>query len=56
MGAHPGRCIDTALDYLAQQIPATWQDKDSIATLQSLDMMGAFYRVVPARLLHNMRE
>ncbi len=29
---------------------------DSMATLLSLDMTGAYNRVVPARLLHNMRE
>jgi hypothetical protein len=30
--------------------------KYGVATLLSLDMTGAFDRVVPARLLHNMRE
>jgi hypothetical protein len=56
MGARPGRSIDTALDFLVQHIHALWQNKDSVATLLSLDMTGAFDRVVPARLLHNMRE
>jgi hypothetical protein len=56
MGAHPGRSINTALDFLVQQIYATWQNKDGVATLLLLDMTGAFDRVVPARLLHNMRE
>jgi hypothetical protein len=56
MGARPGRSIDTALDFLVQPIYATWQNKDGVATLLSLDMTGAFDRVVPARLLHNMRE
>ncbi len=56
MGARPGRSIDTALDFLVQQIHATWQSKDRVSTLLSLDMTGAFDRVVPARLLHNMRE
>jgi hypothetical protein len=56
MGARPGRSIDTTLDLLVQQIYATWQNKDGVATLLSLDMTGAFDRVVPARLLHNMRE
>jgi hypothetical protein len=55
-GARPGRSIDTALDFLVQQIYATWQNKDEVATLLSLDMTGAFDRVVPAWLLHNMRE
>jgi hypothetical protein len=56
MGARPGRSIDTALDYLVQQIHATWHNKDGVATLLLLDRTGSFDRVVPARLLHNMRE
>jgi hypothetical protein len=56
MGADPGRSIDTALNFLVQHIHATWQNKDAVATLLLLDMTGAFDRVVPARLLHNMRE
>jgi hypothetical protein len=56
MGANPSRSIDTALNYLVKQIHATWQNKDSIATLLSLDMTNAFGRVVPAWLLHNIRE
>jgi hypothetical protein len=56
MGAHPGESIDTAPDYLVQQIHATWQNKDGVAMLLLLDMTGAFDRVVHARLLHNMRE
>ncbi len=56
IGACPSRSIDTALDLFVQQIHAIWQNKDSIATLLSLDMTGALDRVEPARLLHNMRE
>jgi hypothetical protein len=56
MGARPGRPIDTALDFLVQHIHASLQNKDGVATLLSLDMTGAFDRVVLARLLHNMRE
>jgi hypothetical protein len=56
MGDRPGRSMDTALDFLIQQIHATWQNKDGVATLLLLDMTGALDRVVPARLLHNMRE
>jgi nitrate reductase assembly molybdenum cofactor insertion protein NarJ len=48
--------IDTAFDFLDQQIHATWQNKDSVATLLSLDMTRAFDRVVPVRLPHNMRK
>jgi hypothetical protein len=56
MGARRGRSIDTALDLLVQQIHATWQKTDGVATLLLLDMTSAFGRVVPAQLLHNMRE
>ncbi len=56
MEACPGRSIETALDFLVQQIQATWQSKDRVATQLSLDITGAFDRVVPTRLLHNMRE
>jgi hypothetical protein len=56
MGACPGRSIDTALNFLVQPIRAKWQNKDGVATLLSLDMTGAFDKVVPARLLHNRRE
>jgi hypothetical protein len=56
MGARPSRSIDTALDFLVQQIHATWPNRDGVAILLSLDMTGAFDRVVPARLLHNMKE
>jgi hypothetical protein len=56
MGARPGRSIDTALEFLVLRIHATWQNKDGVATLLLLNMTGAFDRVVPARLLHDMRE
>jgi hypothetical protein len=56
MRARPCRSIDTALNFLVQQIYATWQNKDGVATLLSLNMTGAFDGVVPARLLHNLRE
>ncbi len=56
MGARPGRSIDIILDFLVQQIHATWRNKDGVAMLLSLNMTGAFDRVVPAQLLHNMRE
>jgi hypothetical protein len=56
MGACPSRFIDTALNLLVQQIHATSQNKDGVATLLSLNMSGAFDRVVPPRLLNNRRE
>jgi hypothetical protein len=48
-GAHPGRSIDTTLNFLVQQICATWKNKGKVATLLSLDMTGVFDRVVEAR-------
>jgi hypothetical protein len=56
MGACPSRSIVTALDFLLQQVYATSQNRDKLATLLSLDMTGAFHRVVLARLLDNRRE
>jgi hypothetical protein len=43
-GACPGRSIDTALDFLVQQIHATWQKNDGAAMLLSLDMTSEFRR------------
>jgi hypothetical protein len=56
MGAHTGRSKDTTLDFLVQHIHATRQNKDDIAMLLLLSTTGAFDIVVPAQLLHNMRE
>ncbi len=56
MGARPGRSTDTALDMLVKQIHAAWQADDGVASSLSLDMTGTFNRVVPVRLLHNLRK
>ncbi len=56
MGARPGRSTDTALDMLLQQIHAAWQKDNGVVSLLSLDMSGAYDRVVPSRLLHNLRK
>jgi hypothetical protein len=56
MGARPSRLIDSALDFIVQQIHVTWQNKYRVVTLLSLNMTGAFDWVVPAQLLYNMRE
>jgi hypothetical protein len=45
-----------ALDFLVWHILATWQTKEGVATLLSLNMTGAFDRVVPSQRLHNIRE
>jgi hypothetical protein len=41
---------------LLQQVVAAWQTGKGVASLLSLDMTGAFDRVVPSRLLHNLRK
>jgi hypothetical protein len=41
---------------LVKQIHAAWQTDNGIASLLSLDMTGAFDRVVPVVLLHNLRK
>jgi hypothetical protein len=56
MGAHPGRSIDTALEFLMKLIHATWHNKDRAVMLLSLDMTGALNRVKQAQLLYNMRK
>jgi hypothetical protein len=56
MGAYHCRSLDTALDFLVKQINETVQNKDGVATLLSLIMTGDFDRIVPAWLLHSVRE
>jgi hypothetical protein len=41
---------------LVKQIHAAWQADDEVISLLSLDMTGALDRVVPVRLLHNLRR
>ncbi len=52
----PRKVLDTALEMLVQQIHAAWQKDDGVASLLSLDMSGAYDRVVPSRLSHNLRK
>jgi hypothetical protein len=56
LGVSPGRSTETALDLLLQQVYAAWQTGKGVVSLLSLDITGAFDRVVPARLLHNLRK
>ncbi len=56
MGMRPGRSTDTAPEMLVQQIHAAWQKDGGVVPLLSLDMSGAYDRVVPSRLLHNLRK
>jgi hypothetical protein len=41
---------------LVKQIHAAWQADDGVASLLSLDMTVAFDRVVPVRLLDNLKK
>jgi hypothetical protein len=56
MGARHGRSTDTALDMLVKRFQAVWQADNGVASLLSLDMTGAFDRVVLVQLLHNLRK
>jgi hypothetical protein len=47
---------DTALDMLVKQIHAAWQVDNGVASLLSLDMTGAFDRVAPVGLFHNIGQ
>lgn len=55
MGARQGRSTDTALDVLVYQIRGVWA-ANGVASLLSLDMSGAFDRVVKSRLIYNMKK
>ena len=56
MGARQGKSTETALTLLLSQIRTVWEEEDSVATLLSLDMSGAFPRVLQERLAHAMKR
>ncbi len=56
MEACSGRSTETALDMLVEQIHAAWQADNRVASSLSLDMTGAFNRVIHVRLHHNLRK
>jgi hypothetical protein len=56
MRACPGRSTDTALDILVKQIHAAWHTDNKIAFFHFLKMTGAYNRVVPLCLLHNLKK
>ncbi len=56
MGSRPGRSTDTAHDMLLKQVHAACQAHNRVASLLSLDMTGAFDKVVPVRHLHHLRK
>src|SRR5204863_9347152 len=55
MGARQGRSTETALDLLVNQVHEIWRDRDHVASLLSLDITGAYDRVVRSRLVHILR-
>ena len=56
MGARQGKSTETALTLLLSQIRTVWEEEDSVAMLLSLDMSGAFPRVLQKRLAHAMKR
>jgi Reverse transcriptase (RNA-dependent DNA polymerase) len=56
MGARVRRSAETALELLTRQIHTIWSSKRRVATLLSLDILGAFDTVNPTRLLDTLRK
>src|SRR5699024_8484126 len=56
MGARKGYSTDTALALLLGLIRAAWEEPDAVATVLSLDVSGAFDRVIRERLVHVLRS
>ena len=54
MGARPNRSTELALELIVEQIREAWKAK-KVASLLSLDIVGAFDRVLPERLTHVLR-
>jgi hypothetical protein len=56
MGACTNRLMKTALELLMEQVRTVWKLLRHVATLLSLDIIGAFDRVHPIRLLDILRR
>ena len=56
MGARKGRSTESALALLLSQIRAAWEEPGAVATVLSLDMSGAFDRVIRKRLVHILKH
>lgn len=54
-GARQNRSTETALDLIVNQAHEVWQAGDYVASLLSLNITGAFDRVVRKRLTHVLR-
>lgn len=59
MGARKNRSVGTALESLTESIHTVWncgsQTRNTVASLLSLDVAGAFDNVSHTRLIHNLR-
>src|SRR5436305_3939131 len=56
MGARPGRSTKTALELLTGQVKTIWGSGKFVASLLSLDILGAFDTVNPTQLLYILRR
>jgi retron-type reverse transcriptase len=56
MGGRKGRFTETALELLIEQIYTIWTSKKHIATLLSIDILGAFDTINHIRLLDILRK
>src|SRR3981081_881889 len=56
MGGRKNRSTETALELLTEQIRTIWTSKKHVATLLSIDILGAFNIVNHTRLLEILRK
>jgi len=56
MGARPGRSTETALELLTAQVKTVWGSGKFVASLLSLDILGAFDTINSTRLLDILRK
>src|SRR5271167_4172872 len=55
MGARKGRSVETALELLVEQVHTIWGTGNNVATLLSMDVLGAYDTVNATRLLDVLR-
>ncbi|EDN08368.1 predicted protein [Histoplasma mississippiense (nom. inval.)] len=56
MGARRGRSTETAIAQLLAQIRTVWQHPGQVASVLSLDMTGAYDKVLRERMVHILRR
>jgi hypothetical protein len=56
MGACTKRSMETALELLTEQVQTVWKSPKHVATILSLDLLGAFDTVHPIWLLDILRK